>query len=121
MEDSAVLRLLQEERRINLGRIASLTLDLEEIIESSAGSNADDEHDPEGSTVAFERAQVSARLTEARSAVDQLDQALVRLANGDYWLCANCEKPIGPERLAARPSTTLCMSCVGLGGHHSLA
>ena len=56
-----------------------MTTEFDEIVAGSADSNADDEHDPEGSTLAFERAQVSALLLEARAYLSDLDRALARL------------------------------------------
>src|SRR5680860_1437898 len=41
-----------------------------------------DEHDPDGATVAFERAQVAALLTAARAQQSDLDSALDRLRHG---------------------------------------
>ena len=38
--------------------------------------------------------------------------ALTRLDDGGFGLCARCGGPIGDERLAAVPWTTLCRACV---------
>lgn len=37
--------------------------------------------------------------------------ALSRVASGDYGYCQSCDEPIGYERLAARPETSLCLQC----------
>jgi RNA polymerase-binding transcription factor len=71
----------------------------------------DDEHDPEGHTIAFERQQVAALLREARSRLLQLDHALVRLDDGSYGLCEVCGNPIGEERLRALPGAERCIEC----------
>ena len=39
-----------------MARIAALTAELEDIVAATTHANVDDEHDPEGSTIAFERA-----------------------------------------------------------------
>jgi hypothetical protein len=44
---------------------ASLALQFDDIVAAAEVSNTDDEHDPEGTTIAFERAQVSALHTQA--------------------------------------------------------
>jgi len=88
-----------------------MSRDFEEIVAATAGSNSDDEHDPEGSTIAFERAQVSALLAEARVALTDMDLALARLEAGTYGTCERCGEPIAAERLAARPATQACVSC----------
>jgi RNA polymerase-binding transcription factor DksA len=111
MEESAVRDLLRAERTTTLARIGAMTTEFEEIVTATAGSNTDDEHDPEGSTIAFERAQVSALLTEARAYLGELDRALMRLEAGTYGTCERCGTAITPERLTARPATQTCVSC----------
>jgi RNA polymerase-binding transcription factor DksA len=88
-----------------------MTSEFEEIVAAVAGSNGDDEHDPEGSTIAFERAQVAALLLEARAYLEDLYGALARLDNGTYGDCASCGASIAPERLNARPATRTCIAC----------
>jgi DnaK suppressor protein len=92
-------------------RVAALAADLERMIQASVGANADDEHDPEGATIAFERAQLAALLAEARQRVTDLDAALDRVATGTYGRCERCGEPIPPARLAARPTSTTCLPC----------
>jgi DnaK suppressor protein len=77
----------------------------------SAG--CDDEHDPEGATLAFERQHPASLLGQARQHLAQIDAALVRLAEGRYGRCENCGQPIGAARLAARPLTTACIGYAG--------
>jgi len=103
--------VLIAEREATLARIQAMTADFEGIVTASAGSNTDDEHDPEGSTIAYERAQVAALLAEARRHLDDLDRALERLGNGSYALCERCGSGITLERLAARPATRSCIRC----------
>ena len=78
---------------------------------ASRASNADDEHDPEGATIAFERQQVAALLAQARQRLADVDDALARAATGDYGTCESCGRPIAPERLAARPAARTCIDC----------
>jgi RNA polymerase-binding transcription factor DksA len=96
-------------------RGAALAADLDRMIQASVGANADDEHDPEGATIAFERAQLAALLADARQRVADLDAALDRLAAGTYGRCERCGQPIPPDRLAARPTTTTCVPCASRG------
>jgi len=88
-----------------------MTAEFDEIVAGSVDSNADDEHDPEGSTIAFERAQTAALLTEARAHLDELDRAAARLDAGTYWTCVRCGEPIAAARLMARPAAQTCISC----------
>jgi DnaK suppressor protein len=115
MEESAVRDLLNIERTTTLNRISAMTGEFDEIVAATAGSNTDDEHDPEGSTIAFERAQVSALLLEAQGYLAELDRALARVDAGRYGSCERCGAPIAPERLAARPATESCVSCAAIG------
>jgi RNA polymerase-binding transcription factor DksA len=111
MEESVVRDLLGAERETTLARISAMTSEFDEIVAAAAGSNGDDEHDPEGSTIAFERAQITALLHEARATLVEVDAALARLEDGSYGSCAHCGGPIAPERLAARPATRSCIEC----------
>ena len=43
--------------------------------------------------------------------VEQLEDALERLDEGDYGICECCERPIDPERLEVLPGTSLCIKC----------
>lgn len=92
-------------------RAASLARDFDEIVTASADAVRDDEHDPEGATIAFERAQVSALLADARDQLDALDAAAGRLDGPDAGRCDRCGEPIAFERLLARPATTRCVRC----------
>lgn len=89
----------------------SLTRRWTGIVEASALSTDDDEHDPEGVTVAFERAQVQGMLDAARTELADLDRAAVRVAEGTYWTCVRCAGPIAEERLAALPAASTCIAC----------
>ena len=94
-----------------LTRLAGLTRDLDEVVAASRDTNADDEHDPEGATIAFERQQVSALLSQAEASVAAVEAALAAHAAGTYGRCERCGCEIGAERLEARPSATTCISC----------
>lgn len=103
-----VLERLRDE---TAAEVATLDGDLRALIEASRSSNADDEHDPEGSTIAFERAQLIALLNGSRQRVADLSDALRRLDAGNYGVCERCGNPIPVERLAARPSARTCVGC----------
>jgi len=103
--------LLDAERRAALGRLAALERDFTGIVEAAGSANADDEHDPEGATIAFERQHVAALLALAREQLSQVDAALRRLDDGNYGTCQHCGEPIPAERLAARPTASTCVGC----------
>lgn len=96
-------------------RAAALAREIDRATEAAAGSNVDDEHDPEGATLAFERAQAVALLDQARCQLAELDRAAERVGAGTYATCERCGDPIGAARLEARPSASTCVACARLG------
>jgi RNA polymerase-binding transcription factor DksA len=109
-----VAALLQERRAESVAAIAALRREFAAMVDASESSNADDEHDPEGATIAFERAQVAALIDQAVARVHDLDLALGRLHEGSYGHCETCGEPIAPDRLAARPAARTCVGCARL-------
>jgi RNA polymerase-binding transcription factor DksA len=98
-------------RRRTTERLVALTGDYAGIVEASRDSNADDEHDPEGATIAFERSQVDALVRQSRHHLEEIDAALARVASGTYGTCETCGHPILPARLTARPTARTCVTC----------
>jgi len=92
-------------------RIVSLERDWTGIVESSAMTSGDDEHDPEGATIAFERAQIETLIEVAREHLDEIDDALERVRTGAYGTCEVCGQPIAAGRLEVRPFATTCITC----------
>lgn len=90
---------------------ATLARDLEALFAASRDSNADDEHDPEGATIGFERAQLTALLAAARQRITEVDDALHRIDEGTYGRCEQCGRPIAADRLAVRPFARRCIAC----------
>jgi DnaK suppressor protein len=102
---------LAAERADALARLNGLERELAGIIESSGAAGTDDEHDPEGATLAFERQHTAALLEAAREQLTAIDAALARLEAGRYGTCERCGQPIGDDRLAARPAARTCVRC----------
>src|SRR5215831_7028700 len=92
--------VLAAARQRALARLASLEREFGGIVEAARGAGTDDEHDPEGATLAFEREHLA-----------DIDAALARLADGSYGTCQACGQPIGAARLAARPAARTCIGC----------
>jgi RNA polymerase-binding transcription factor DksA len=102
---------LLAERAAAQEQIAALTREFDAVVAASRASNADDEHDPEGATIAFERQQLAAVLDAARRRLADVDAALARRAAGRYGICESCGRPIAPARLEARPAARTCIDC----------
>jgi DnaK suppressor protein len=112
-------------------RSQALIRDLKEELVAIAESTAavpDDEHDAEGSTVAYERARVQALLARAEHTAAEIQAATQRVcaagaaggagdAGGAPALrCQRCQAPIPFERLIALPATRTCVACAGREG-----
>ena len=112
-EPQAAKSRLNSDREQTLGQIADLEREFAAIVASAADGSAggDDEHDPEGATVAFERQHVAALLDRARAHLDAIDAALAKVDAGRYDVCDSCGREIGADRLAARPASLTCVRC----------
>lgn len=88
-----------------------LLADMEAVAAARDGANVDDEHDPEGSTIAYERSQLDAVRHSALDRAADAEAALARLADGTFGRCERCSSRIGEARLEARPTARLCIDC----------
>jgi DnaK suppressor protein len=75
------------QRRQALRRLASLAGDFHEVVAGSRDSTADDEHDPEGATIAFERSQVTSLGQQVQKQLAEIEAAFDRLSVGAYGTC----------------------------------
>jgi DnaK suppressor protein len=91
--------------------VTALEREFADVAEAASAAGADDEHDPEGATLGYERQHAAALLARARDQLAEVDAALHRLAAGSYGRCASCGRPIAAERLAARPTAIACIAC----------
>jgi RNA polymerase-binding transcription factor DksA len=105
---------LERERAGVLASIDAISADFDAIVASSTDANSDDEHDPEGATVAFERAKLASLLDDARVTLAAIETAVAKLRDGCYGECDRCGDPIAEERLLALPWTRNCFSCASI-------
>ena len=96
------------------GHRAGLRRGFQEIVDASADSNSDDEHDPEGSTIAFERSQLNSLIRQAERHLHDVQEARMRVTSGTYGRCETCGQPISAGRLDARPVASRCILCAAL-------
>jgi DnaK suppressor protein len=108
---ASVQDVLLEQRRRTAELLASLRAELADIIASAQLVATDDEHDPEGATIAFERSRVDSMVSRSVEHLAELDRALERVRDGRYGVCERCGEPIAAERLAARPDAGTCIRC----------
>ncbi|MGE3810299.1 MAG: TraR/DksA family transcriptional regulator [Candidatus Nanopelagicales bacterium] len=113
LDPEAVAGRLDDARHDVESRLAAMQRDLGSVFEASTDSNADDEHDPEGQTIAYERSQLAALITSAEEHLAGIDAARRRLDNGTYGICEVCGEPIPAARLDVRPTARTCVQHAG--------
>ena len=102
---------LAAERADAVAQVEALDRQLAELAEHQALTAHDDEHDPEGVTIAVQRAQLQGLLAGARRDLAAVDRAVDRLAAGVYGRCMRCGHAIGEARLEALPAAETCIAC----------
>jgi len=113
----AVLAAEIERRRADVdARLARLDGDDALLRRDRADGTADDEHDPEGSTLSGEWAQIDALRRAAVAERVRLDAARDRMAAQTYGVCVSCGREIPLERLQARPEADRCVACASAAG-----
>lgn len=102
---------LQRLRADVQARLARLDADERALLHDRADGTADDEHDPEGSTLSAEWSRVDALRRGAIAEIAEIDAALRRVGDGTYGVCARCGRRIPDERMQVRPMAELCVAC----------
>jgi RNA polymerase-binding transcription factor DksA len=115
MERDADQQALVSDRAATVALIETMSARLQSVVEAGADASSDDEHDPEGSTLAFERGQLVAQVARSKARLAEIDAAMQRLSSGSYGLCESCGQAIGQARLEALPAARLCITCASKG------
>ena len=106
------LELLAEERAIYVGQAADLKAEADSLAqERKPGDVQFDEESGEGGTVAVDRERDLALSAQALLAVEEIDDAVVRVQKKTYGACERCHEPIPKPRLRALPYARLCVAC----------
>src|SRR5436190_15699151 len=106
--EDALLRLHKSliARRDHLRRKLTEELaNLREMVADSTGDSADAAFDAGSDEMSSQLAEFDAR------ELTQIERALVRLKQGTYGHCEQCQKKIPIGRLNALPYTTMCIEC----------
>ncbi|MDH3426422.1 MAG: TraR/DksA C4-type zinc finger protein [Acidimicrobiia bacterium] len=69
----------------------------------------------DGTTEAVERISTTLAARSIQASITDIDRALVKLDEGTYGRCDDCDSGIPSERLEARPATSLCVECSARG------
>ncbi len=91
--------------------IASANAKFAQIRAERLDTVADDEHDPEGPTLAYEWSLALAQRRDAEQTLEEVDAARTRLADGTFGRCIDCGRPIARARLEAYPTSARCIDC----------
>ncbi|WP_431803463.1 TraR/DksA family transcriptional regulator [Microbacterium sp. bgisy203] len=91
--------------------LARLAADDAAVRADRADQTADDEHDPEGSTLSGEWQRIEALRRSTAAERSEVKAALERVAAGTYGVCVVCGSQIPEGRLEARPFSTMCVAC----------
>lgn len=102
---------LAADREAAVALIDTMSDRLRSVVDAGADTASDDEHDPEGSTLAFERGQLVAQIERSKERVLDIDAALIRVDEGTYGTCERCANEISDARLEAIPAARLCITC----------
>lgn len=107
---------LERARAETLARLVEFDETTRAYAAARGDADGDDEHDPEGSTLAWERAASAASGDAARRHLADIDAALERVRAGWDGACLDCGRSIPAERLAARPDADRCVACASSRG-----
>lgn len=105
-------KMLEDER----ARLAEVISDIEEEQEELRLSETSSERSPdpntaEGGSLAFEIEKELSLYENARNLLEQAEEALERIEDGVYGICAECGAAIPVARLEAIPHTKYCVTC----------
>jgi len=109
--DLTYAELLDERLAQARAQQAALRAAIEDMRVARSLTFADDEHDPEGSTVSLDQARDVALLDRIERSMAELAAARDRLDSGTYGVCECCGQAIPAERLRARPEARRCVRC----------
>ena len=105
-------QLLIEERAVYLEQAHDLKAEADSLAqEREPGDVQFDEESGEGGTVTVDRERDLALSAQALLAVEEIDDAMVRIENRTYGACERCHQPIPKPRLRALPYARLCVAC----------
>src|SRR5512135_1535187 len=99
-------KILMKEREEIIGGV-------KQIYESSKEIGQDGIQDIGDEAANIYNKQILLSLSEnERMRLQEVDEALDRLANGTYGICEECGGPIGLKRLEVRPVAKYCVPCL---------
>jgi DnaK suppressor protein len=103
--------LLEERRRVQAALQNLHDETSGNLYEDAGEETAYDNHLADTATETYDRELDYTLEENSEHVLAEIDAALVRIDDGTYGTCTNCQKQIPEERLEALPWATLCIDC----------
>jgi len=104
--------LLEEEKTRLTDVIREIEDEQEELrLSETSAERSPDPNTAEGGSLAFEIEKELSLHQNAKDLLSQAEEALERIEDGTYGVCADCDSAIPVARLEALPHTKLCVTC----------
>jgi DnaK suppressor protein len=100
---------LEQHRARLLDLKESLTEATEDVEREPTGEPSTGGHIADAGSEMFERSRDLSIVQDIDAQLADVEHATARLSNGTYGTCEACGRPIGTQRLAARPATRFCI------------
>jgi DnaK suppressor protein len=110
IDTSHFRQALEEERQRVVEALEAIDADEEQLLGEQAGGEVGFEnHLGDTASVTFERELDFSLEENSEKVLAAIDAALGRIEDGTYGTCVRCGRPIGEERLEAKPYAALCI------------
>jgi DnaK suppressor protein len=110
MTDLETYRTLLEEERARLTGLRETLAEATEDVElEPTGDPSSGGHVADAGSEVFERSRDLSIVNDLDAQLTDVEHAFARIDNGTYGTCEACGRPIGAERLEARPATRFCL------------
>lgn len=103
---------LERFKKLLLAQKAELMNNTRKLLKEEASHSPDDLADETDLAASEVNQNLTLRLRDReRLLIQKVETALAKIETGTYGTCEECEEPIEPKRLEARPVATLCIAC----------
>src|SRR4029450_1273357 len=117
MKKATAAKRLEEERTRLQGVRDGIQREQDEAVSDTAGAlSSFDQHPGGRGTGTVEMEKTVSLLEQVDDELLEVEAAVQRLERGSYGTCQACGRPIGDERLEARPGPRFCGEGPGEGG-----
>jgi DnaK suppressor protein len=105
-------KLLLNKREYILKEIQGITKEnMKSLKEASGDLSGYSHHMADMASDSYDREFSLNIATEEQKVIYEIDEALKRMEEGSYGICASCDKKIPAKRLNALPYTKYCIQC----------